>query len=592
MEQQRAFSGALRWPSQVDSSVWQAAVAGMGYASCTVTWEFVVNTWDDAMPLLTGVTASDATGRLLWDVWPVLEGTVFQDTWRLAALHRTPTYIEARLGTETGSSRMLEARTQPMDDGLLLLLRDGTAPRQVAGGPAQVRLRGVLASDPDAIFLLSRDLRVLDANRAAQGLAHCSRVSLTGRRVDRVLPGFETSLITGHARTPETDPPVIRLRGPDGTQQDLAVFAAGQGEGEEFHYVLRLRDVTRQRRIEEHLWQANERFRALVEAAEDLIFVADPELRFVFVNSRALDEFGLRQQDVVGRTVGEVFGEAFERAVQVQFQNLVDRGRSVEYETQLNVGGRDIWQHTILVPIHDLSGTIVAAAGISRDVTDTRRLHEQAVEAERLKTAQQMAGAVSHEFAQPLQALRLITEGILRSAYPEQARDLTRIIERLDYLVSRLKRLSRVKTKPYGSKSIIDLEGSAEPQVRRVLVVDDEDMLRDLLRAVIQQYGFEVDVAANGLEGLRMLENQRYGLVICDISMPVMGGVELFRRCRAGAPDLPFILMSGFTISEDDQQAIEQANGFLSKPFGVEVVRQVLVSVFGEVAASCSGAQG
>jgi CheY-like chemotaxis protein len=213
-------------------------------------------------------------------------------------------------------------------------------------------------------------------------------------------------------------------------------------------------------------------------------------------------------------------------------------------------------------------------------------LHEQMVEAERLSTAQQMAGAVSHEFSQPLQALKLMAEGILGECQPSQAVGLSQVIDRINTLVKKVQHLSRVETKPYGRTRIIDLERSSPEQKsdsRKILVVDDEELIRELLQTVVQQYEFSVDVAAEGKEALERLSSESYGLVLCDVAMPGMNGIELFLQASERYPDVPFVMMSGYTVNDDEHRTIRQASGFLQKPFGVDKVREVLIKIFGDL---------
>ncbi|HEY3480316.1 MAG TPA: response regulator, partial [Streptomyces sp.] len=69
-----------------------------------------------------------------------------------------------------------------------------------------------------------------------------------------------------------------------------------------------------------------------------------------------------------------------------------------------------------------------------------------------------------------------------------------------------------------------------------ILVVDDEDNLRDVLVEVLRRDGHEVDSAVDGAEGLRRVEERRYDLVVTDLRMPGLEGPELYRALRARYP--------------------------------------------------------
>ena len=85
----------------------------------------------------------------------------------------------------------------------------------------------------------------------------------------------------------------------------------------------------------------------------------------------------------------------------------------------------------------------------------------------------------------------------------------------------------------------------------RILVVDDEYLIADILSYALQDAGYEVETAANGAKALVELEKGRFDLVITDYMMPIMNGEELAKAIRSNAQfaDLPVILMSGAQAS-------------------------------------------
>jgi len=104
----------------------------------------------------------------------------------------------------------------------------------------------------------------------------------------------------------------------------------------------------------------------------------------------------------------------------------------------------------------------------------------------------------------------------------------------------------------------------AEPESVSVLVVDDEEMVRSTVTRLLSLNGHEVDRASSGAEALTMFENNAYDIVFTDFGMPEMTGAELSRKLNERAPNLPVILLTGYTETE---KAIEEVDGILSKPF-------------------------
>lgn len=107
-----------------------------------------------------------------------------------------------------------------------------------------------------------------------------------------------------------------------------------------------------------------------------------------------------------------------------------------------------------------------------------------------------------------------------------------------------------------------------------VLVIDDEEAVRSLLRQLLQRRGFAVIEARDGEEGLRCFHSQPVDLVICDLIMPRLNGVETILGLRRASPDVKIIAMSGGGRSH----AIELlkvagdmgADHVLGKPFSID----------------------
>ncbi len=120
----------------------------------------------------------------------------------------------------------------------------------------------------------------------------------------------------------------------------------------------------------------------------------------------------------------------------------------------------------------------------------------------------------------------------------------------------------------------------------RVMVVEDEDGLRENLAELLSLEGYHVASAANGLQGMKLHLSFRPELVITDVVMPIMDGVEMVRQLKQRDPALRALFISGFfgtrSIRQELMEEIEQF-GFpmLSKPFRpselFNLVRQVLV---------------
>ena len=108
---------------------------------------------------------------------------------------------------------------------------------------------------------------------------------------------------------------------------------------------------------------------------------------------------------------------------------------------------------------------------------------------------------------------------------------------------------------------------------RRVLVVDDEEAIRDLLAKMLELADYEVDSAADGPGALDHLKRDGYDLMFVDLKMPGMDGLALIRQARAMKPTLPVIVITGYS---SEASAIEALNlgvsAYITKPFRVPQV--------------------
>ena len=114
-----------------------------------------------------------------------------------------------------------------------------------------------------------------------------------------------------------------------------------------------------------------------------------------------------------------------------------------------------------------------------------------------------------------------------------------------------------------------------------VLVVDDEEMVRDVAQMMIEAFGFTVLTAKDGFEGLKVVEaGTLLDAVLLDLTMPRMSGDETFREIHKLRPDLPVILVSGYNEQEVTDQFVGRGiAGFIQKPFQLAELRDKLRAV-------------
>src|ERR1700750_1218890 len=101
----------------------------------------------------------------------------------------------------------------------------------------------------------------------------------------------------------------------------------------------------------------------------------------------------------------------------------------------------------------------------------------------------------------------------------------------------------------------------------KILIIDDERAIRSTLREILEYEDYEVEDVDNGIDGLELIRNNDYDLVLCDIKMSRMDGMEVLSEGLAIKPDLPFIMISGHGTVETAVEASKKgAFDFISKP--------------------------
>lgn len=110
-----------------------------------------------------------------------------------------------------------------------------------------------------------------------------------------------------------------------------------------------------------------------------------------------------------------------------------------------------------------------------------------------------------------------------------------------------------------------------------ILVVDDELGYRDMLQMDLTGQGFNVFTAGGGLEALEILKKKKIDLVVTDMKMPDMDGLDTVIAIKKNHPGIPIILMTGYAVEDRVQTALQlKATACLKKPFDIEELAAVI----------------
>src|SRR3569832_1411235 len=111
----------------------------------------------------------------------------------------------------------------------------------------------------------------------------------------------------------------------------------------------------------------------------------------------------------------------------------------------------------------------------------------------------------------------------------------------------------------------------------KILIVDDEENIRDILFEVLSKEGYQCERAAGGEEALALLKQRPFQLVLSDILMPGLSGIGLLKGAKVADPDLAFVMVTAVHAAETAIEAMRLgADNYLIKPFNLD---EVILSV-------------
>ncbi|HET9886652.1 MAG TPA: response regulator [bacterium] len=119
---------------------------------------------------------------------------------------------------------------------------------------------------------------------------------------------------------------------------------------------------------------------------------------------------------------------------------------------------------------------------------------------------------------------------------------------------------------------------------KRILVVDDQESMRQMLSDLLEVMGHEACAVEGGESALNNLRQQSADLVITDLNMPVMNGMELMKQIKSEFPGIPVIIITGYGSFNTEKQVLSNgADGYIPKPCTIHRVQQTVNQALGVV---------
>jgi len=130
---------------------------------------------------------------------------------------------------------------------------------------------------------------------------------------------------------------------------------------------------------------------------------------------------------------------------------------------------------------------------------------------------------------------------------------------------------------------------TVEPQSARILVVDDEPNIADLLSAALSFEGYQVGVASTGAEAMEQVRTFRPNLVMLDVMLPDFDGTEVCRRLRNRGEQMPIVFLTARDATQEKVEGLSMGDDYVTKPFSIEELMARVGAILrraGEIAAA------
>ncbi len=115
-----------------------------------------------------------------------------------------------------------------------------------------------------------------------------------------------------------------------------------------------------------------------------------------------------------------------------------------------------------------------------------------------------------------------------------------------------------------------------EKRNKKVMIVDDEKIIRDFFRSLLSLSALEISEAEDGLTAIKLAQEDKYDIFFIDMRMPGLDGLETSRKIRQLNSEATIVIITGYALSDIIKQAREEGYGVISKPFNIQDIEEVI----------------
>lgn len=342
-----------------------------------------------------------------------------------------------------------------------------------------MNLSGTIEPRGAGVWMLDADGRTQYVNPVMAAMLGADAVDMKGLPLVTFVPDGAQHRVTAYfdlCRRDATAQMDLPLRTKEGSivwvlvSTDLMPASPGSNGG----FLCLMVDITERKQTEEALRRSEANYRVLAETAQDHIFVIARGDRVEYVNRAAASQLRTVPEKLIGRLRTEIFPPDVAERQGLGLKRVLDTGEPLYVEGRTMYLEREVWLGTWLTPVPGDDGQPRAVLGVSRDITEQRRLQAELSNAQKLEAIGRLAGGIAHDFNNNLTAILGFVEMVL--ARPdlsgETARDLREVQhagERAAGLVRRLLAFGRRQVLQPTNLNLNSLIESLRPMLERLI---------------------------------------------------------------------------------------------------------------------------
>jgi PAS domain S-box-containing protein len=426
--------------------------------------------------------------------------------------------VETRMMRKNGAELWVRITASLIRDGdgrpvrIVAICEDVTQRRRAEDElrASEARFRTFVDHATDAFFLHREDGTIIDVNRQAcesLGYTRAELIGMTPAQIDaddnpesmahvadRLAAGEQVAFERRHRRKDGTVFPAdVRIR---------PFWLSGQ------RFAMSLaRDVTERKRAEQALVESHHLLGAVVEGTSDAVYLKDLAGRYRLINSAGARFLGKRVDEVIGMDDGELFTAETAAGVMARDRQVMTSGESLTAEEVGTAAGVTRTYQSTKSALRDAQGNVTGLIGITRDVTELKRLEEQFRQAQKMEAVGRLAGGVAHDFNNLLTVINGNSDLVMEQLRgDERARELVSEIKRAGERAATLTR---------------QLLAFSRKQVLQPQIVDLNARLGDLMKLLMRLIGEDIEVTLKSAPdlGLARVDPAQFEQAIVNLAV-------------------------------------------------------------------------